>query len=543
MLLYNKYIIFFKRKLIFYYNFILLMYKSIILRFHLSFDNKYFNLLTNFKVPSKNQNNGFVLIQLIEDFEFAIKIGAAANALSKKYDCNINTFDCYWDVRLNKPNFQRFFNFFNISTPIQRFYKNFGGKIVFNNSSLYKDQSFILKRTNEIYESLNSTSDILNIKIDEILIGDLIYDSYLRYYHQPTIIKINTDVKYLIRITLDIYFSFKDFINTNKVNALVQAYTTYITHGITARLCLNSGIKVYCIASDSYILQEITKDFPYHGINHTNFTSHSHFKKEDLDNSKNLLEFRFSGGVDSATSYMKNSSYFASNNYERLNILFQKKERNIIIYTHDFFDSPHINRMLQFDDLYKFLDDTLIYLNNISNTNVFIKIHPNGIHGADEIAKNLVLKFNNSNFYILDKDVSNLDIVRLKPDLIGTARGTIGIEMAYFSIPVVALYDNIYINYDFVHSCRSKEEYFKILAGESTAICNFNKDNIYKFYYQAYLEKRKSDVDKILKKIKFNNIDTYSKEYIQQLNKNVTSFEIDQLKYLYTNTLAGYENN
>ena len=94
---------------------------------------------------------------------------------------------------------------------------------------------------------------------------------------------------------------------------------------------------------------------------------------------------------------------------------------------------------------------------------------------------------------ILNNHVSNLDIVKLKPNVIGTARGTIGMEMAYFSIPVVALYDNIYINYNFVHNANTKEEFYKVLKGEMLPNCNFDKELIYKFYYQlcnlGYLEK------------------------------------------------------
>lgn len=543
MLHYNSLRISFKAKAVYSINLFVLIFKLIKLKCALIFNKSFVEFYSSFKSVKRDNENGFVLVQLIEDFEFAFKLGATAKALSDKFDCNIEIFDCYWDVRLSKPNFQKVFNFIGLNTPIQSIYSNFGNSILFSNSNKYKDQGFISLRTDEIYNSLVCTSDILNINVENILIGDLIYDTYLRYYHKPTIYEINSNLKYLIRISLDIFYSFKEFIKTHKIQALVQVYTAYITHGITSRLCLNSGIKVFCVASDSYIIQEVTNEFPYHGINHSRFSVDSIISDEDLEMSKIMLELRFNGGVDNATSYMKSSSYFESNNYEILKQLFNKKQRNIVIYTHDFFDSPHINRSLQFDDLYRFLEVTLMFLDTVENASVFIKIHPNGLLGADNIAKQLVVSFNNPNFYILDTDVSNLDIIKLNPDIIGTARGTIGVEMAYFSIPVVALYDNIYINFDFVHNCNTIEEYFSVLSGEIKPNCNFDKLNIFKFYYQAYLQNRKDDVDLILDKIKFKNVESYSVGYIKNLVRSVSKHDIQYLNKLYTNSLAKNESH
>lgn len=533
----------FKMKLGLYLNHVVSFYDLVKIILYLSFDNKFLKYFSKFRTTSTKKSDEIILVQLIEDFEFAFKIGSLAKALSEEYKSRIEILDCYWDIRLNKPNFQKFLNILGIKTVMQKVYYEFGNQIAFSNSNKFHDQNFIFNKTDEIFCSLSSTSDILNIEVESIVIGDLIYDTYLRYYHKPTIEVLDNDLKYLIRLSLDIFYSFKYFLESNKVNALVQVYTTYITHGITARICLKMGIKVFCVASDSYILQEITKEFPYHGINHTTFSTNSSINDCELNMSKNLLELRFNGGVDNATSYMKMSSYFQSNNYESLKLLFQKRQRNIVIYAHDFFDSPHVNRLLQFDDLFKFLEETLVYLNTLNNSSIFIKIHPNGLYGADIVAKNLVKKFENPNFYILDKDVSNLDIIKLNPNIIGTARGTIGIEMAYFSIPVVALYDNIYINFDFVHNCQSKDEYFKVLSGEISANCNFNKENIYKFYYQAYLESIKEDSCQILSKIKCKNVDSYSIEYIKKISNKMSINDIDILNQLYKMTLSNNKHD
>ena len=527
-----------KRNIGLIFNVLSSFYKTLILYLFSKFNGKFFNIYRKFDSKETRNKNGQIIVQLIEDFELALKIGATAKALSHKLDSKITILDCYWDVRLNKINFQKLFKFFGINTVIYKIYLKFGNNVVFSNANKFKDQNFINVKTSQIYTSLKCTSEILYIEFDNIVVGDLIYDTYLRYYHLPTINAIDLRLKYLIRISLDIFYSFKEYVSRNKVNALIQVYTTYITHGITARICLNMNINVFCVASNSYILQKIEKDFPYHGINHTKFNKDVHISQENLKIAKNLLESRFKGTIDNATSYMKNSSYFESNNYESIKLLFQRKERNIIIYTHDFFDSPHINRSLQFDDLYHFLKNTLDSLNLINDSSIFIKIHPNGLQGADLLVKELVLSYKNPNFYILNNHVSNLDIVKLKPNVIGTARGTIGMEMAYFSIPVVALYDNIYINYNFVHNANTKEEFYKVLKGEMLPNCNFDKELIYKFYYQAYIEGVKDDHSNILTKIKIKNVASYSIEYIKEFNNKITEDDLTNLIDLYDKTIS-----
>ena len=166
-----------------------------------------------------------------------------------------------------------------------------------------------------------------------------------------------------------------------------------------------------------------------------------------------------------------------------------------------------------------------------NQTNVFIKTHPNGINNSKQITIDLVDSFNSSNFHIIDELVSNLNIVELKPDLVCTARGTVGVEMAYFKIPVVAIYDNIYVNFKFVDSCLTKERYFSIIRGDEQPVINFDKKFIYSFYYQAYLEKAVINGNNIFTNHKLFEKDFNSEEYLEFLKSNdFDSFKKDSLK-------------
>lgn len=476
---------------------------------------RYAECLSFFK-PNKTEKkaNGILLVQMIEDYEFTIKMAAVSKVIADKHHLNIGFYGVLihwiWGKHIEKTKSQK-----RLDARLIKILSPFANKLLFDNNERYKDQALIQQKLNEIKSKLdiNNGASVLDIKFDGILVGDLIYDTYLRFFHQPTIEKINDDVIHIIEVALNVFYNFNLFIKSNPVKVLVNSYSSYIHHGIPARICLYNNIEVYTVGSYSYIINKLSKDFPYHQINHTLFSPDKNLSDQQLDLAKQIFTSRFEGIIDPATSYMKQSAFSDKPLNPEVKKLFSKEPRNIVIYAHDFYDSPHVNRMLQFPDLYQFLKQTLQALIDLKGTTVFIKTHPNGIAGCKEKTIDLVNSFHKSHFHILDESVSNLHIIDLKPDLIATARGTVCVEMAYFEIPTVALYDNLYANFDFVHTCKTTESYFSILKGEEKPIINFDKKNIYSFYYQAYIEQFPNDaIFELLSTFKGN---TYNDDYLQ----------------------------
>lgn len=448
--------------------------------------------LTFFRGKAKKETaNGILLVQMVKTYDFSIKLAAAAKAIADAENLYINLYavDINWPWGERK--IYQLFGLLGIGS-LKKVHIPFGNKIAFKNADNYRDQELINKKLNEITLNLgnNDIEGLLALKFEDVLVGDLIYDTYLRFFHKPTIEEINDKVIYTIRVALNIYYNFKEYIQTSNVKILLNTYSSYIQHGIPARLCLQQGVKVYTLGSYSYAIQQLTLDYPYHQINHSLFDAKRKIAPEDIERAKKQLELRFGGGIDPATSYMRKSAYDGGKTSDALKGLFATQPRNIVIYAHDFFDSPHVNRKLQFPDLYQFLKQTLQALTDLSGTNVFIKLHPNGIDGNKEIAINLINGFNRPYFHILDESVSGVNIIELKPDLIATARGTIGVEMAYWGIPVAALFDNIYANFKFVDTCTTKERYFAVLKGQEKPEIDFDKEKIFSFYYQAFLEQK-----------------------------------------------------
>ncbi len=500
---------------------------------------QYAQCLEYFKTNTKKgDEDGVLLVQMVEDYEFGTKMAAVTKVLAEKNNLRVGFYRVLINWITNK-NKKKTLTEKLLDKKLIKIYSSFGNKMLFDNNEKFKDEVFIQKKLKEAIDALdkNNAAGLLNLMFDDIMVGDLIYDTYLRFYHQPTIEKINDDVIHIIEVALHVFYNFKLFLKNTPVKILVNTYSSYIHHGIPARICLNQNIDVYTVGSYSYLVQKLSKEYPYHQIDHSLFSPNKEITQQKLEIARDIFTSRFAGKIDAATSYMRQSAFSDKKLDPKVKEMFAKENRNVVLYAHDFYDSPHVNRMLQFPDLYQFLKQTLEALTDLKGTGLFIKTHPNGIKGCKEKTIELVNSFNCKHFHILDEEVSNLHIIDLKPDLIATARGTVCVEMAYFEIPTVALYDNLYANFDFVHTCKNTAAYFAILKGEEKPVIHFDKQKIYSFYYQAFLEKTVKGVNNEFEILSSFKGSTFSDDYLQLLVSNKDKLFCDTFLGYYTKAL------
>jgi hypothetical protein len=466
---------------------------------------------------SDGRKNGILLTQMVRDYPFVVTLAAASKAIADARGLEVE----FYDVNINWTWKARVLDIIEqmAARSLIRLHLAFGQRVAFRCSDSYRGQHLIQRKLKEVLDRLdmNDPATLLSITFDEVPVGDLIYDTYLRSFHQPTIEAIDEKVIQVIEVGLNVFYTVQEYLDAHNVKALVSSYTSYIQHGIPARVCLFRNIDVFTNASDSYVLQQQTRDFPYHLVNHTQFSPDRVLTGDQRQSAKRRIEARLSGVIDPAISYMRRSAFFVSPTSPELRELFARNRRNVVLYTHDFYDSPHINRQLQFPDLYQFLRRTLDSLTDAESTSVFIKVHPNGVEGVREKTIELVNSYNTSHFHIVDESVSNQNIIELRPTLVGTARGTVGIEMAYSGIPVVALFDNLYANFTFVHTCLDTATYFGVLRGEIEPRVDLDREQIYRFYHQAYMERALLEPNNILERLRSFKGDTYSDDYLDYL--------------------------
>ena len=111
-----------------------------------------------------------------------------------------------------------------------------------NNKISNLTNSYYLK----IYKKIRSKEDILNIVINKIQLGDLIYDSYLtrNKRQKPTIDIKSEDFKFFLKDFLKLFFYWSEYFNNNKVKALLVSHSIY-TMGIPYRIALKKNINCF----------------------------------------------------------------------------------------------------------------------------------------------------------------------------------------------------------------------------------------------------------------------------------------------------------
>lgn len=132
----------------------------------------------------------------------------------------------------------------------------------------------------------------------------------------------------------------------------------------------------------------------------------------------------------------------------------------VVVFLHDFFDSPHIYAHLVFDDFWQWICFTIQTLTD-AGIPFFVKPHPNQIAASTEVLEQLKSKFQNLSF--LSKNITNRQLVDAGMGAGVTVYGTIGHELAYLGIPTICCARHPHHAFDFCRTARSLDEYKKML--------------------------------------------------------------------------------
>ena len=108
-----------------------------------------------------------------------------------------------------------------------------------------------------IVKKISSKEKLLNLKIEGVIIGDLIYDTFLKIKKLPTV-DINSDIlKNYIFECIQVFYYWKKYFENNNVKSVITVHPTYL-YGIIMRLACQKNIPVYRahVNSVQYIKQK-----------------------------------------------------------------------------------------------------------------------------------------------------------------------------------------------------------------------------------------------------------------------------------------------
>ncbi len=339
---------------------------------------------------------------------------------------------------------------------------------------------------NKLMPLINSKSDLENLKVDNILVGDLIYDQYLRFHMVPTIDIHSAKFKKLMFEFCFLYLYWRNLLLKRNVKALIVSHACYFT-GLPARIANEFDIPAYQATLEN--IYYLTKDNPYPSSEFHSYKKD--FEKLDIEKknraikkARERLELIFKGSVDVDQRYIKNSAYHKKNSAER--ILQNKSPIKVLIAPHSFFDSPHGIGKILFPDFYEWLD-FICKLSIKTDYEWYIKTHPKTFLENKIVVKDFVSRYPNIQY--LSDEVSHNQLINEGINIVLTVYGSIGLEYAARNKTVInASMNNPHISFDFNIHPKSKDDLKNIILNLNKYVkAELFSEDVYKCYFMKYL--------------------------------------------------------
>jgi hypothetical protein len=406
-----------------------------------------------FNKPLKIKNKKIILVEFNQLASGIISYSYLSNALKDKHNAKIIAYRLTTKRNLFKDIIWILFSkiFFNLNFLV---YSSFGVISFWFPGFLYKKN----KNIKNILKKIKNKNDLLNLKVEGVYIGDLIYDSYLMDYKEATVdIKSQKFLKYF-KHTLSTFFEWKKIFKNYDVKGVIASHSVY-NLAIPLRLAISKNIDAFqCSAEHLYRLSK-KKLYAYKQFKNykKDFKKINKIQqKKLLDLAKKQIQKKLSG--KKLTWGSTNSPY--SDRISKSNI---KKTNNlkVLIATHCFFDNPHPYGKNLFVDFYEWID----FLGKISkktNYDWYIKLHADYLPGTKKIIEYFIKKYPTIKY--LANDYSHHQIINEGVNVVLTCFGTIASEYPLYNRNVInCSINNPHIAYNFSISPKSLKEYKKLL--------------------------------------------------------------------------------
>ena len=425
-------------------------------------------------LPRRNSSRE-ILVEVTGMSTSIIAFSYLANVLSQLYHAVIKgytfgAFNIKTTIMQGKTN--KIYKSFNVDKLL---YRRLSRSQLVETDGLYRD----------ILPAIETKKDIEDTTIEDLWIGDLLYDSYCMQYKVPTIEIDDPRFHTSLKEAAACYVYWRDYFNKHHVKSVIVTHTVYLNSGVITRIAIKKGIPVYqASATHLYFMSDKNlwayNDFFYYPEKFRELSIEQ--QKNGLEMAKERLNLRFSGHVGVDMHYSTKSAYVRPGN-ER--VIAPSPRTKILVATHCFFDSPHPYGVNLFPDFYEWL----YFLGGISEKtdyDWYIKTHPDFLPGNIPIIEEFIRK--HPRFRLIPPHTSHLQLIEEGINCGLTVYGTIGFEYAALGIPVVnASLCNPHIRYKFNIHPRTIDEYERILLDLPNQKLEIDVNEVYEYYFMAFI--------------------------------------------------------
>lgn len=423
----------------------------------------------------RNPASGEVLIETTSMASSIIAFSYLANVLAEKHDARIVAYLLgYGGLRSKVANRQ-----------LTRLYRSFNVRDFISCRLSPRQQGDVERLLQDIRPLLRTKRDLENLCVEDLWIGDLLYDSHCMDYQVPTIDLNDARFAESLRNALSSYVFWRDYFDVHPVRSVIVSHTVYIQSGVITRLAIRKEIPVYQINATHlhYLTQKnlwAYDEFFYYPEQYRELSPDE--REKGLAEARERLQKRFAGEVGVDMHYSSKSAY---GRIGKKKVLRDSSRIKILVATHCFFDNPHPYGVNLFPDFYEWLH----FLGEISKQtdyDWYIKTHPDFLPGNIPIIEEFIRKY--PKFSMIPSDTSHLQLKEEGIDFGLTVYGTIGFEYAALGIPVInASLCNPRIRYNFNIHPRSIDEYRNILLNLSAQKLDIDINEVYEYYFMAFV--------------------------------------------------------
>jgi hypothetical protein len=438
-----------------------------------------------------DQRDSVVLVGLFNSYPLAFCYAYVINHLAEKFGSRIESYQLHGEVN-------RF---------ISKLYESFGARFGLGIDAAAPYESLSRQQADEIFAGLKTKEDVVEIAIEGLVIGDQIYNSYLRFFNEPTVHLDDPRLRELIFQSFQIYYAARDYLARNRVTTFFTDDFSYVNSGIITRLLFLKKVPIYQVVfGQPFFLRRVDPEPPGEGYRYPVPVFHSYYRfpemfrvlpakvqEAGIERARESLEKRLAG-VFCPHVNMSSTTFGDSSG----RILDDGPEPRILVMLHDFVDSPHCYRDLLFPDFIEWIN---FLLERAEQTPFrwYVKPHPcsgeasrAAMNAANEkaVAK---LKGRFKKVTFLPPGSSNKQIIQDGVNAMFTVYGTAAHEYAYQNVPVVCCGDNPHIAYDFNIHARTREEYADVIRRADQLQVKIDKRKIEEFLYMNYFYLREKD--------------------------------------------------
>jgi len=373
----------------------------------------------------------------------------------------------------------------NLSDASKAIYESFADS--FHRVNLQEYEAQVETKFRQVYPSIRSKHDLENLCVDGILIGDLVYDTYIRQFDMATVDLSTPEFERVLREGLGLLFQWRAYFKRHMVKAIIVSHGIYTWAGIITRVAVDAGIPAYLVQMNRvYRIDEAHGVLPYNG--HVDYPAQ--FGKLSPDEqarartmAKGRIAQRLKGERDVGKHHLLRLNYAATTGSR---VLPETGRLKVLVASHCFADGSHMYGMSLLPDFYEWLQ----FLGTISertNYDWYIKLHPD--RNRWETAHVEAFAGRYPKFKILPEGTSHNQLVADGINCVLTVYGTIAFEYAAMGIPVVTASPwNPTMAYTFNVHPRTLPEYEHILMNLRDLHVTVDPDQVAEYYYCHYMD-------------------------------------------------------